>query len=315
MRAKTLVFMGTPDIACPTLTAASKAGWQVKGVVTQPDRPAGRGKKVRRCPVAAQADDLGFLVLQPERIAALKEELKSLDAQACVVMAMGQILPKEILDIFPLGCVNLHTSLLPLLRGASPINQAIIQGFDTTGVTAMMMDQGMDTGHIIMQEELIIDMQETAGSLADRLSALAADLLPRTLEALWKGEATWTPQDGGKATYAPVMKKTDGLLDWNKSAEELDRQVRGMDPWPSAFTSLNQKQLRLFAPTCLSDFDHKAKPGTVLPPQMERPDMLWVACGQGALGLGQVQAAGKRRMEARNFIHGLRDKQGFCLGE
>jgi methionyl-tRNA formyltransferase len=230
-------------------------------------------------------------------------------------MAMGQILPREILEIFPLGCVNLHTSLLPLLRGASPINQAIIQGFTTTGVTAMLMDQGMDTGDIISQQEIAIDPQETAGSLADRLSALAAELLPVTLEALWKGSKTLTPQYDARATYAPIMNKKDGLIDWNKSAVELDRQVRGMDPWPSAFTSLNQRQLRIFAPTCLSDFDHKVKPGTVLPPQMDRPDMLWVACGQGALGLGQVQAAGKRRMEASNFIHGLRDKQGFCLGE
>jgi methionyl-tRNA formyltransferase len=307
--------MGTPEIALPALEATVSAGHRVLRVYTQPDRPAGRGRKLTRCPVAQAADHLGLPLSQPRRIKEAEAEIRALGAEACALMAFGQLLPASILEAFPLGCINVHTSLLPQLRGASPINQAIVQGLPQTGVTTMYMDQGMDTGDIIQQKAIPIGPQETAGTLAGRLAPLGAEVLVQTLAAVSRGDSPRRPQDDSKATYAPLMAKSDGLIDWSKSAPELDRLVRGLDPWPIAHTVLKGKPLRVYAPTALSDQTGPAQPGTLLPAQEGRDDLMWVACGQGALGLGGVQAAGKKRLPAPDFLRGTRLEPGVRLGE
>ncbi len=310
-----LVFMGSPELSCPALKALLEAGHNVRTVVTQPDKKAGRGRKLTPCAVAGEAYTCGIEVIKPVHIKHYCEELAGLEADACVVFAYGQMLPQVVLDAFPLGCINLHTSLLPLLRGASPINQAIMQGFSETGVTTMYMDAGMDTGDIIFQQSIAIDAQETAGSLAERLAQLGAGLLVRTLEALVGGSAPRTPQDHNKATYAPLMTKDDGLIDWRRPAQELDWLVRGADPWPAAHTSYEGKPMRLFGPTSLYGAPAGSRPGQVLPPPPLPEDRLWVACGNGtALGLGTVQAAGKRRMTAGDYLRGAKLAPGSILG-
>ncbi len=315
MKPLRLVFMGTPEIAREALEALVRAGHQVLAVITQPDRRAGRGRKLSRTPVAAAAERRGIEVWQPKAIGQLAPRLAGLGAQAACVMAYGQVLPPPVLDAFPLGCVNLHTSLLPELRGAAPINWAIVRGYRRSGVTTMFMDRGLDTGDIILQKALDLDPQETAGTLARRLARMGAGLLVDTMELVARGQAPRRPQDHDRATYAPQLKKQDGLLDWSLPAPELDRRVRGLDPWPAAFTSLQGKMLRLFAPTRLAPLHPPRPPGTILPPPRGQDRFLWVATGQDALGLGQVQAAGKKRMPAADFLRGARPPAGTRLGE
>jgi methionyl-tRNA formyltransferase len=304
--------MGTPEIAVPALRAVHAAGHEVAAVYTQPDRPAGRGKRLTRCPVARAADGLGLEVRQPRRIGGAAEELAGLGAQAACVMAFGQLLPPPVLAAFPLGCLNVHTSLLPELRGAAPINWAILRGHAQTGVTTMFMDPGMDTGDIILQEATPTGPQETAGSLAERLAGLGAGLLARTLELLAAGRAPRRPQDPALATHAPRLTKADGLVDWSLPAAEVDRRVRGLDPWPSAHTPWQGASLRLFAPTRLGEAPAGAAPGQVL--ESGGDGFLWVACGRGAVGLGEVQAPGKRRMPAGEFLRGAKLAPGRRLG-
>ena len=282
---------------------------------TQPDRPAGRGRKMVRCPVAAAADDLGVPVFQPGHVRLALEEIAALKPRAAAVMAYGQILPAQVLSAFPLGCVNLHTSLLPALRGASPINAAILRGFAKTGVSTMFMDRGMDTGDVILQEEYAIGPQETAGGLADRLAVLGADALARTMDLLEQGKADRQPQDESLASHAPLLKKSDGLADWSRPAGELDLHVRGMDPWPTAFTHFGEKQLKLFAPTFVDNTFDGAEPGMVIKPRLGRDDLLWVATGHGALGLGTLQLQGKKKMPAADCLRGARIEPGTRLGK
>jgi len=233
-----------------------------------------------------------------------------------VVVAFGQIFPPPLLAAFPLGCINLHTSLLPLLRGASPINHAILEGHSRTGVSTMYLDRGLDTGDVILQRATPIDPQETAGSLAARLAGMGAELLVDTLALVARGQAPRTPQDHSRATYAPKLSKADGLLDWSLAAQELDRRVRGLDPWPAAFTFLQGRQLRLFAPTAVDPHASLADPpGSLLPPRLGRDDLMWLATGSGALGVGRVQAAGKRQVAAADFLRGARLAPGTRLGE
>lgn len=306
--------MGTPAIAVPALLALKDAGHRLAAVVTQPDRPAGRGRQLLRCPVAETAQGLGLKLWQPERISSITQELRSLEADAACVMAFGQLIPKSLLEAFPLGCVNLHTSLLPELRGAAPINWAIIQGNKRTGVTSMLMDQGLDTGAILLQQATEIGPQETAGGLAERLASLGAALLARTMEELAAGKLAPRPQDDDRATYAHRLQKSDGLVDWSRPAAQLDWLVRGLDPWPSAFTNMAGQPLRLFAPTAFMDIAPPAEPGSLISPPDGNEDFMWVACGRGALGLGEVQAAGKRRMAAGDFLRGARLGPGDRLG-
>ena len=309
-----LVFFGTPDIAVPAFRALCGSGHEMAAAFTQPDRPAGRGRKLMRCSVAAAADELGVPVYQPGHVRLALEELAALKPRAAAVMAYGQILPAQVLNAFPLGCVNLHTSLLPALRGASPINAAILRGFDETGVSTMFMDRGMDTGDVILQEQTAIGPQETAGGLADRLALLGAETLTRTMDLLEQGAAPRLPQDETLASHAPLLKKSDGLADWSRSADELNLHVRGMDPWPSAFTHIEDKQLKLFAPVLSDNTFDGADQGTVIKPRLGREDLLWVAAGTGALGVGTLQLQGKKKMPAADCMRGARLEPGLKLG-
>ena len=310
-----LVYLGTPALARPCLRALVEAGHEVALVVTQPDRPVGRGRKLQRGPVAALADELGLSVAQPARVGEMAGDLEALGAQAAVLVAYGQLLPPAVLEAFPLGAVNLHPSLLPLLRGAAPINWALLNGFSQTGVSTMYMAPELDAGDIILQQSTPLGPQETAGSLSRRLALMGAELMVRSLAAVQEGSAPRLPQDPARATLAPRLAKGDGLLDWSLPAVELDRRVRGLDPWPAAFTTLRGAGLKLFAPTALREDTPSAEPGAIL----ELPDgdqgLLWVACGSGALGLGQVQAAGKKQMPAGQFARGARLAAGEKLGE
>ena len=287
-----LAFLGTPAIACPSLRAAA-ASHQVELVITQPDRRAGRGRKLVRQPLAALADELGLRVEQPQPIAEALPLLQETAPEVLVVLAYGQLLPPAVLTAAPQGAVNIHFSLLPQLRGAAPINWAIVNGLSQSGVTSMFMDQGLDTGDIIFQKTTPLGGQETAGSLAERLAGMGAQLLLPTLEAIAAGAAPRQPQDHAAATWAPLLSKADGRLDWSLSAVELDRRVRGLDPWPGAHTSQEGAMLKLFAPTAVLPDNQGQAPGIVLaaPPQAE--GMLAVACGSGALALGEVQGGGQ----------------------
>lgn len=304
-----LVFLGTPDIAVPSLEALHQAGHRIKLVVTQPDRPAGRGRKLTRCAVALAADALGLTVIQPEKVGSIAADIAALGPDALAVLAFGQLLPGPVLAAGRLGAINVHTSLLPALRGAAPISRAVMRGLTQTGVSTMFMDLGMDTGDVIFQEAVDIGPQETAGQLSERLGLLGAGLLLRTLAALARGQAPRQPQDHAQATLAPRLSKNEGLVDWSRPARELDWQVRGCDPWPGAYTLLEGQPLKLFAPTLVLNENPGvapgAAPGTWLPPRTGLEDWLLVACGQGVLGLGQAQAAGKKRLPAREFLRGL----------
>jgi len=308
-----LAFWGTPAIALPSLRAAAREH-QVALAITQPDRPAGRGRKLKRQPVAAAADELGIEVLQPAVAGEALERLAQVEPEAMVVLAYGQLLSPAVLAAAPLGAVNIHFSLLPRLRGAAPINWAILGGLERTGVSSMFMDQGLDTGEIIFQKACPIGAQETAGSLAQRLAEMGAQVLLATLEAMATGSAPRQSQDHRAATWAPMLGKGDGLLDWDRPAAELDRRVRGLDPWPGAHTTLMGKTLKLFAPTKILPDNQGQAPGAVLEAAAEAPGMLAVACGEGALALGSVQAAGKRRMEAAEFLRGAGPAPGQRLG-
>ncbi len=311
MRPLKLVFMGTPDIAVPTLRAAAAAGHEIALVITRPDRPAGRGRKLRRGDVAAAADELGLSVAQPDDVSGMAGEIGAIGPDAMVVLAFGQILPPQILSIAPMGCINVHFSLLPQLRGAAPIQQAVLQGLDATGVSTMFMDQGLDTGDVILQEVTAIEPIDTAGTLADKLAQSGARLLVRTLEMIADGAAVRTPQDNAQSTYARRLNKAEGLVDFSRPARELDWHVRGMDPWPAAFVDTPAGPLRLFGPTMVLADAAGSAPGVLI--DAPGPDMLAVACGSGALAVGQAQAPGKRRMSAGDFLRGARLKPGDRL--
>lgn len=308
-----IIFLGTPDIAAPALKAVAAAGHEVRLVITQPDRRAGRGRKVRRGPVAAVADELGLAVAQPAKAAEAAEQVSALAPDLLATMAFGQVLPQTFLDLAPLGAINVHTSLLPLLRGAAPINRAILQGLAETGVTTMYMDAALDAGDIIFQARTPIGPQDTAGTLFDRLAEMGAELLVRTLEAIAEGAAPRTPQDHQAATQAPMLSKAEGRVDWARSAEELDCHVRGMDPWPAAYTEMHGAMLKLYGPTRILPEVRDQQPGTLLAQSWDTGELL-VACGAGGLGLGQVQAAGKRRMSAGEFLRGAKLTPGAVLG-
>lgn len=307
-----IIFLGTPDIAVNALAALVAAGHRVELVITQPDRRAGRGRKPRRGAVAAKADELGLTVAQPQRAGDALAAMAELQPDLLVTMAYGQLLPRAVLDLSLLGAINVHTSLLPFLRGAAPINRAILDGHRETGVTTMYMDLAMDEGDIIMQAITDIGPQETAGSLFDRLAIMGADLLVETVAALAQGSAPRTAQDHAAATYAPMLSKAEGQVDWSRPVAELDLHVRGMDPWPAAHTKLDGKLLKLYAPTRIIE-EINDKPGRVMELSWDG-DELVVACGKGGLGLGQVQAAGKKRMTAKQFLRGAKLAPGQMLG-
>jgi methionyl-tRNA formyltransferase len=307
-----IVFFGTPDFAVPSLRQLLDRGERIAAVVTQPDRPVGRGLQVKLSPVKELALSHGLQVLQPGRVRAPEflERFRALAPDLAVVGAFGQIFPQELLDIPRHGFINVHSSLLPAYRGAAPINHAIINGDRLTGATIMQLDAGMDTGAILLQQPEPILPDDTAQSLHDRLAALGARLLGQALDQLRQGG--WHPaaQDESRATSAPPMKKEDGLLDWSRDAVRLVNQIRGMTPWPGCFSLLAGKVLKIHRAAALGG-QRKEAPGTVIAAD-ERG--IEVAAGSGSLLLEQVQLEGKRRMSAADFLKGARLTPGTRLG-
>lgn len=293
--------MGTPDFAVPALEALLDSPHQVVGVFSQPDRPKGRGYKLMPPPVKELAQARQVPVYQPQKLrdGAALEILQKLAPDVIVVAAYGRILPKEILELPPYGCVNVHASLLPKYRGAGPVQWSVIQGEKTTGVTTMFMAQGMDTGDILEQSQVPIGQDETAGELMDRLAGLGARLLLHTLELLEAGEAVRTPQAESEATYAPMLKKSDGALDFSQPAQKLYDRIRGVSPWPGAYAYLDGKLIKIHKAALLPD--QKGEPGLLA----EEKRMI-VGCGEGSLELLEVQPQGGRRMRGEDFLRGVR---------
>lgn len=308
-----IVFMGTPDFAVPSLQALLDNGYNVVGVFCQPDRPKGRGNKLTACPVKELALSAGIPVFQPERIKRAEgvQMLKSCAPDLCVTAAFGQLLSQEILDIPPLGTVNVHSSLLPKHRGSAPINWAIIKGDSVTGVTTMFTDIGMDTGDMLLRRETPIGDTENAGGLSDRLAVMGAELLVETLRALEAGTLVRTPQNPEEATYEPKMDKALGMIDWTKSAKEIDWLVRGTTPWPGAYTALGDGNMKVFEVRVCGNKTNAA-PGTVLAADAKAG--LVVACGDAQLELTQIQMPGAKRMAARDYLRGHGIETGICLG-
>ena len=243
-----VIFMGTPDFSVGTLEALVKAGHEVVLAVTQPDKPKGRGGKMQFTPVKEKAQEYGIPVYQPRRIREPEcvEELRRYQADVMVVIAFGQILPKEILEMTPYGCINVHASLLPKYRGAAPIQWAVIRGEQMSGVTTMQMDEGLDTGDMLLKTEIILDEKETGGSLHDKLAKAGAKLCVETLEGLRQGNIQPVPQGESPTEYARMLDKKLGNIDWSKSAAEIERLIRGLNPWPSAYTGWNGKVMKIF---------------------------------------------------------------------
>ena len=297
--------MGTPEFAVPTLRALAAAGHRICGVYTQPDKPAGRGGHIAAPPVKRAAIELGLPVYQPAKIRPpeVYEELKSLSPEAIVIVGYGKIIPQHIIDLPRYGCINLHASLLPKYRGAAPVNWAIIRGETVTGVTTMKIDAGLDTGDILLVREAPIGPDENAVSLGRRLAALGAPLMLETLEGLERGTITPAPQDHSCATLAPILKKEDGLIDWSLDAQQIVNRVRGLAPWPGAYTHFRGQLLHIWKARVAAGQAGAAPAGSLL----IQGKTLRIACGQGTLLEAiEVQLEGRRRVPAPDFINGAR---------
>lgn len=305
------VFMGTPEFALATLEGLIATGCNLVGVFTQPDRPKGRGNKLTPPPVKELAERYDIPVYQPLKLRdpLAVEQLQGLAPDLIVVVAYGQILPKVVLDIPAHGCINVHASLLPRYRGAAPINKAIIDGEAETGVTTMYMDVGLDTGDMLVKRSTPVGENETAGQLHDRLALLGREAMDETLRLLCEGDLVAEKQDDSQSCYAPMMKKEDGLIDWQKSAREVHNLVRGLDPWPGAYSHLGDEVLKV-AETRI-DNELSGAPGSVL---YAGPQGVRVACGSGALVIGVLQLPGKKRLTAADFLRGRDLPVGTRLG-
>jgi methionyl-tRNA formyltransferase len=307
-----LIFMGTPEAAVPTLSRCLEDGHEVVAVWTQPDRPAGRGKRLHQSPVKEFALSHGLAVHQPTKIRNREAlaRFASAEADAAIVVAYGRILPPAFLNTPFQGCINVHFSLLPFYRGAAPVNWAIARGETRTGVTTMQMDEGLDTGSILLQSETGIGEAETAPELMRRLSQTGAELLSETLRRLDQLEPH--AQDEEKATFAPMLKREDGLIEWALDGVQIERRVRGFQPWPNAFTTLHARRLVIWRAEALLNFEGDAACGEVVAAQGGE---LLIACGEKtALRLLEVQPEGKRRMAARDFLNGAHVQRGERLG-
>jgi len=307
-----IVFMGTPDFSVPTLESLIQSRHEVIGVVTQPDKPKGRGKEIQMSPVKETALKYEIPVYQPVRArdGAFVETMRALQPDVMVVIAFGQILSKEMLEVPKYGCVNIHASLLPAYRGAAPIQWAVINGDEETGITTMMMDVGMDTGDMLEKTVVKLDEKETGGSLFDRLSLLGGDLILSTLDKIENGTLVRTPQDHEKATYVKKIPKTLGDIDWTMDAAVIERLVRGLNPWPSAYTHWNGKMLKIWEAEVLPE-EKKAGCGAVLE---TNGDCLKVQTGNGILKITSLQLEGKKRMDAAAFLRGYPVEAG-CVFE
>jgi methionyl-tRNA formyltransferase len=306
-----IVFMGTPASAVPTLRRCVEEGHEVAAVWTQPDRPAGRGKHLKAPPVKEYALARGLPVYQPEKIknAEALELFRSHAADVAVVVAYGRILPASFLAAPRRGCLNVHFSLLPKYRGAAPVNWAIVRGERETGVTTMLIDEGLDTGAVLLRRATEIENEETAPQLLERLSTLGAELLAQTLAGL--DGIRPRPQNDAEATHAPILRKEDGLIDWTLDAAAVERRVRGLQPWPNAYTFYKGRRLVIWRAEPV-EAHAPSEPGEII---SSHADALLVACGGAtALQLSEIQPEGKQRMSARDFINGMRVEPGERLG-
>ena len=307
-----VVFFGTPDFAVPTLKAIIDAGHNVKAVVTQPDKPKGRSKELCMSPVKETALKYNLHVIQPVKVRTVEfvDEIRRFEPDVIVVVAFGRILVKDIIDMPKYGCINVHSSLLPKYRGAAPIQWAVVNGDKYTGVTTMLMDEGLDTGDILMQETVPIDPDETGGSLFDKLAPVGAKLLVETLKALEEGSVRRTPQNDLESTHVDMIKKEDGHINFSKSACQIDCMVRGFSPWPSAYTFLNGKMLKIWSVSpCEKEYSGKC--GEIV--EITK-DSIIVKTGDGCVAINELQLEGKKRMDSASFLRGIKLNEHIILG-
>ena len=308
-----ILFAGTPDFAVPALLRLIEDGHSIPLVITMPDRPKGRKKEPQPSPVKEAAAANGIALYQPEKMRPEDAQyLAAFEPDLIVVTAYGMLIPKEVLELPKYGCVNEHASLLPAYRGAAPIQRALLDGCAVTGVSIMQMNEGLDTGDILSVREVPIEKTDTSGSLFDKLAAAGADLLSETVRKLEEGGIRAVPQPKESTTpYARMIKKEDGRTDWSRGAEELERFVRGMDPWPGAFTVLNGKNLRIWKAAVSPENNTTEKPGCIVAAGKEG---ILVQTGNGVLSLLEIQMEGKKRMDAASFLRGFRLEIGTVLG-
>lgn len=298
-----IVFMGTPDFAVPVLEALTESKHEVVAVVTQPDKRKGRGKEMQYTPVKTAALNHGIEVYQPAKV---KDEefqnvLRDINADVIVVVAFGQILPPSIIHMPKYGCINVHASLLPKYRGAAPIQWAVIDGEKETGITTMQMDEGLDTGDMMLKEVVPVDEKETGGSLHDKLAACGGKIILETLQKVEDGTVTYTKQDDSKSNYAKMLDKNLGKIDFTKKAVEIERLIRGLNPWPSAYTKLNGKTLKIWDADVLEG--ENETPGKIV---NITKDQIWISTGEGILAVNELQLEGKKRMNTEDFLRGYK---------
>lgn len=308
-----IVYMGTPEFAVPCLESLIDSEHEVIAVFTQPDRPSGRGQKINVSPVKAKAVEHNIKVFQPKNLKDqyVVNDLKELNPDLIVVVAYGQILSKEILDIPKYGCVNVHASLLPKYRGAGPINWVIINGEKTTGVTTMYMDIGLDTGDMLLKEEIEIGEDETAGELHDRLMNIGAEVLNRTIDLIEAGQVDPIPQNNDQSSYAPMLTKKLGKIDWNKSARDIRNLIRGTIPWPTSYTTYDGQIMKIWKSSIVNS-NKDYKPGRIVE---VNKDCIFVATGDNILSIEELQFSGKKRMSVKQYLVGNDIKINKILGE
>lgn len=307
---KKIIFMGTPEIAVPSLKALVENGFDIPLVITQPDKPKGRGQAVQYPPVKEYALTAGLEVYQPEKIknnTEVMEKLKNISPDFFAVAAYGKILPQEVLDIPKIAPVNVHFSLLPKYRGPAPVNWAIMNGEEETGVDTMLMDAGMDTGDILLTAKTPI-LKKNAGELADELAVTGAELLIKTLNEF--ESITPIKQDNDKATKAPMMNKEMGLINWSQDAFQIERMIRAFTPWPASYSMLDNKKIKIFK-SDVAEINHNAAAGTII--DVDK-DSITVACGNNALKIFELQLEGKKRMDTKSFLAGYKLEKGSLLG-
>ncbi|ACL75881.1 methionyl-tRNA formyltransferase [Ruminiclostridium cellulolyticum] len=310
-----IIFMGTPEFAVPSLEMLINEGYNVIAVVTQPDKPKGRGKKLAAPPVKEFALEHGIKVLQPAKIKTPEfvEQIRELGPDLLITAAYGKIISKDMLDVPPLGCINVHGSLLPAYRGAAPIHWSIINGEKVTGITTMFTDVGLDTGDMLLKRELEISSDMTAGELHDEMAILGAEVLKDTLIHLKNGTLVRSPQDDALSSYAPIITKEVGLIDWNKTVQQVHNLVRGTNPWPGAFTFINESKMRVWK-TCIVDFGNSQEhcPGEIV--SVDDKGIL-VKCCDGYIMIKELQFDSSKRMKVRDYIRGNKIDTGEKLGK
>lgn len=300
---KKIIFMGTPDFAVPVLETLIESQYEVVLVVTQPDRPVGRRRKLTPPPVKAAAEKQNIPVFQPEKISENYEEIFKYNADIIITAAYGQLLPKDLLDHPPFKCINVHASLLPELRGGAPIHYAILEGKKETGITIMYMEEKLDAGDIISQQKIKIEKSDHVGTLHDKLAKLGADLLKATLPAIFSRQINPQKQDDTLATYAPNISREQERIDWSKSNEAVYNKIRGLHPWPVAYTTYNDERIKIWWATEVNeDFPNK-KPGEII--KLDNDESIVIVCGNHkGIQIEEIQPAGKRRMSVKQFLRG-----------